>query len=555
MDLQGPGTEHQTDLRQYLAILRARKWTIILITVLVVGSALFFSYRQTPMYVSEARLLVKALPTDTSGFVSLPNLATEGQLVTSVPVATKVMEDLDLTSSPETLIGNVTAEPTAELAQVLSIKFSSPDPTIAQAATNSFAENYIEFRRERADEALAAGREAIQDLVDSVTQQLSEIAGQIDEARRSGDDSLANTLEAQRSVLIARLGILQQRLDDVQPDRTIRLGGGEVIQPAALPARPASPDIVKNGFLALFLGLALGMGLAFLRERLDDRLRGRSDLEKSLEIPVLATVPRFSTSKKRKEIVTESEPHGAASEAYRSLRTNLQYLLKQRDLKSLLITSASAGEGKTVTCVNLAITLARSGSKVILVSADLRRPTLESYFDLPSQKGLSSWLAEPDQDLSSFISDPGIDNLRVMTSGPVPHMPAELLTSRRLGQLIEALEDSCDILLIDSPPTLAVADAAILAAHVDGTLLVVNAHKTLRSVAMRATEELNRVGAGLLGIILNAFDPTASPYYYQPYQYGSGYRGEVSLSGDNGAQPGTEEVKESRSSRFRRQSS
>lgn len=514
--------EQPIDLREYLAVLRARKWTILLVLVLVVSSALAFSFQQTPLYDSTARLLVKGVPTNASGFVQPINLETEAEIVASEPVASLVADELDLDVAPATLIEELRVEPAAELAQVLELSYTSADPAIAAAVPNSFATNYIEHKREQAREALEIGRQAVQDQLRPVQEQLADIARQLNSPEAENNDALRITLENERSTLIARLGVLQQRVDDFETSQPIDLAGGEIIQTASVPTSPSSPDHIKNGLLAGFLGLALGVGLAFLRERLDDRLRGRSDIERAVGAPVLATIPRVQVNKKnRGELVTMAQPRSSASEAYRSLRTNLQFLMTQQGLRSLLVTSPSAAEGKTMTCANLAVVLAQAGQRVILVSGDLRRPTLERYFPIEGGEGLSTWLADGgNDDLWRFIQDPGVPNLRVIASGAVPGNPAELLTSRRLRSLVDTLEESSDLVLVDSPPSLAVADASILASHVDGVVLVVNAATTHRSAAARAKEELERVGASLLGCVYNGYDAGSSPYYYQPY-YGS----------------------------------
>jgi capsular exopolysaccharide synthesis family protein len=239
---------------------------------------------------------------------------------------------------------------------------------------------------------------------------------------------------------------------------------------------------------------------------------------------MLATIPSYGSRKragKAKAIVTLSQPKGAASEAYRSLRTNLQYTAIQRGIKTLLVTSAAAGEGKTVTTVNLAAALALSGQRVIVVSADLRRPTLEKYFGLDRGEGLSSWLVSDQDNLWSLIQDPDIRNLRVLPSGPIPGNPAELLTSARAAQLVEMLAANADFVLFDSPPVLGLADSAILASRVDGVLLIVDAGTSHSSAGARAKEEVERAGGTIVGCLLNAFDPSGSPYYYYESSYAS----------------------------------
>lgn len=515
--------EHQpADLREYLAVLRGRKWTIIFVTILVLGAALAYSYRQTPTYQATSRILLKGVPADLSGAIAYPNVQTEAEVVRSQPVAALVVEDLDLDVSPDALINSLQVVPAAETATVLNLTYTSTDPSLAAEVANSFAANYIEYKRERAEEVLDAGRESLEAQLEPVQEQLSEITRRLNREDAADDPGLVGALETERAALIARLGVLQQRIDDYQIAQPLDLAGGEIIEPATQPAVPSSPNHLANGVMGAFLGVIAGIALAFLRERLDDRLRGRDDLERVLHLPVLATVPRYpSSSKKRPEIITISQPHSSASEAYRSLRTNVQFLSIERQLRSLVITSPSATEGKTVTAINLSVAFAQAGHRVVLVSADLRRPTLEHYFGIKSEEGLTNWLMAADKELWGLIRDPGIDNLRVIPSGPLPANPAELLSTRRLNEVLNLLEQNADLVIIDSPPALAVADAAIISTRADAALLVVDARATHRSAAVRATEELQRVGAPPLGSVLNGVERGDAPYYYQGY-YSSG---------------------------------
>lgn len=546
------------DIRKYLRTLRTRKWSIVLTTILVVSAALGFSYLQTPIYEAEARLLVQPLSSPGSVAAQPVDIQTESQLIDSEPVALLVQEELDIQRSPQALVADLTvagASPTTTVtsfssSQVLLLRYASTSAQFASDAVNSFAENYIEYRRDQALDSYLVAQDAVEQRIQSATNQLDQVTNQLDAATRSGDDNLANTLETQRSIVISRLGVLQQRLDDLQPNQAARTGGAQVIQPGRAPGSPASPNFVTNGALAALVGLCLGIGIAFLRERLDDRFRGRDDVEEALEAPVLATVPKFAPSKRRggSPLVTASETKGVASEAYRSLRTNLQFVLGQRGIKSLVVTSPSAGEGKTVTTANLAISLAQAGLRVIAVSADLRRPTLDKHFGVDKRHGLSTFLEGADQSPRDVVRDPGISNLRLVASGPIPESPAELLVSPRLGQLLDFLEANSDLVLIDTPPVLAVADAAILASRVGGTVLVINATSTPRSASVHAKEQLERGGGELIGTVLNAFDPQSSPYYYAPYYYSSTYESDSEPGSSNG-EPGDAEATPGKRSR------
>lgn len=524
--------ESTVDLREYIAILKARRWTILLMTILVLGAAIGFSAMQTPMYTAQARVLVE-IPLLETGAPQLVNLETERQLVDSQTVATLAQEGLGIDNDIESLLAGltVTAPPEAE---VLEISYTATDPAFARDAANAFADAYISFKRDRQTESLTEEQETLEERIDSAESQLAQITEEADQAEADGNDALLTTLENNRTSLIARIGVLQQQLDDLQSSRPNRIASGEVIETADLPASPSSPNYITNSLLGLFLGLALGVGLAFLRERLDNRFRGREDVEKLTGAPVLATVPRFRPDKNSPTptLVAAVRPKGTTSEAYRSLRTNLQFITGMENAKSILVTSAQAGEGKTVTTANLALVLAQAGNRVILVSADLRRPTLEKHFGIARDPGLSSWLAKKDGvDLWSLMKDPGIPNLRILPCGPVPPNPAELLTSKRFDSLVKALEDNADYVLFDSAPVLAVADSSIISTRVGLVLVVIDASATHRTAVQHAVTEMHRVGGKIAGTVLNSLDPAGSPYYYGPYIY--------DYSGDDSAETET----------------
>ena len=513
-------------LREYLGVLKARKWTILVTTAAIVGAVLSFSFQQTPLYQASARMLVRSVPTDSSGFLQIPNLETESEIVRSEPVASLVLRDLELGEAPTTLLAQLQVQPASQSSQVLTLTYTSPDAQLARDVTNSFANNYIEYKRAQAREALEIGADSIQSRVESVQTRLTEVTERIGSPEIRRDPALLSTLETERSALVARLGVLQQRLDDFQAGQPIDLAGGQIIDPAGLASSPSSPDHARNGLLALIVGLAFGVGLAFLKERLDDRFKGREDAARSVGAPVLAAVPRMKLSKRKGPYIlaTSADPRGHMSEAYRSLRTGIEFIGTHEEMKSVLITSPSPGEGKTVTSANLAVALAQAGRRVILVSADLRRPTLEKYFglDVVDRGGLSDWLTSADRlRLDQVIIDPGVPNMRVVPSGRVPSNPAEILASPRLVELITILEDNSDTVLFDSPPVVPVADALILSSRVRGTILVLDSEKTHRSAAIHAKDELRRVGANIIGAVLNSFDPSSSPYYYyESYSYG-----------------------------------
>jgi capsular exopolysaccharide synthesis family protein len=213
-------------------------------------------------------------------------------------------------------------------------------------------------------------------------------------------------------------------------------------------------------------------------------------------------------------LITVSQPRSPVSEAYRTLRTSIQFLGLDRDLKTIMITSASPDEGKSTTLANLAVTFAEAGREVIAVDCDLRRPSLHRLFDVPNDRGLSKAISE-DTPLEDVLLATTIQHLRVLPSGLVPPNPSEVLGSQRMNRVIEGLRALADIILFDAPPTIAVTDAAVLGVKVDGVLLVVSAGKTKRDHALKAKGLLEKVNAKVLGVVLNnvKFDGSLYQYY------------------------------------------
>jgi non-specific protein-tyrosine kinase len=214
-------------------------------------------------------------------------------------------------------------------------------------------------------------------------------------------------------------------------------------------------------------------------------------------------------------LITVADPRSPVSEAYRTLRTNLDFSSLDKPVKTMLVTSAGPEEGKSTVLANLAVTTAQTGRKVILVDCDLRRPTLHNIFNLKNDVGLTTMVVDDVAMESPPLQDTGVEGLQLVSSGPLPPNPSELLGSRRMEEIVAALLERADVVLFDAPPVVAVTDAAVLAAKVDGVLLVINAGGTKRDYARAAKARLEKVNADLLGAVLNnvRFDVSLHRYY------------------------------------------
>ena len=298
-----------------------------------------------------------------------------------------------------------------------------------------------------------------------------------------------------------------------------------VVDPARIPLRPVKPRKALNILLALIVGLILGVGLAFFFEYLDNTVKTPEEVERYLKVPLLGVVGRFNqdgAGTAEKNLIAHLEPKASISEGFRTIRTNLLFSSPDNQKKVLLVTSALPLEGKSVLAANLAVTFAQMGKRVLLIDADLRKPKVHSIFNLKRYLGLSEFLVGKETSIKSFE----IPGLKVITSGPVPPNPAELLGSNKMKGLIEKAKDKFDIVILDSPPLLSVTDAAELATFADGTVVVVKAGITPRRAIQSGIQLLSEVEAKLLGCVLNDVDFEKESYYYSYYRYYYKYYGE-----------------------------
>jgi len=356
-----------------------------------------------------------------------------------------------------------------------------------------------------------------------------------------------NILKREAEALKTLYDGLMTKLKETAISASLRSSNIRVVDPAMIPSTPARPAKTRNVALAFLVGLVGGIGLALMREYLDNTVKTPDDVETLSRLPSLAVVPQFAGSNgngrrhgllqgfssnngldKRIELVAQHLPKSQMSEAFRALRTSI--LLSQADHppQVILVTSALPREGKTTAAANLAVTLAQLGDKTVLVDADLRKPGVGRLLNLTGGKyaGLSSYLAGVSSlDLVS-IPHPAIPNLVAIPTGPLPPNPADLLSSHKLVEAIAELRTKFKFIVIDSPPIMAATDAVILSVQADGVLLVVRSGETPKEAFTRTRDLLNSVKCRILGVVLNAVDASAPDYYYSyryyPYSYGYG---------------------------------
>ena len=319
-----------------------------------------------------------------------------------------------------------------------------------------------------------------------------------------------------------------------------------LLRTATVPTAPTTPNPKRNLELGTLVGLALGFGLALLREVLDTKVRSEADVQKVTGASVIARIG-YDDDAPQHPLIMQNSPHSHRSEAFRRLRTNLQFLDIADRPKTIVVTSSLPGEGKTTTAINLAITLADAGSRVALVDADLHRPSIADYMGLEGEVGLTTVLIGQ-ADLQDAIQPWGNGNLHVLPSGQVLPNPSELLGSRSMANLLEQLASQYDIVLIDTPPLLPVTDAAILAKMTGGALVVAGADALHRQQLTDGLGSLEDVGARVLGVVLNRLkDKQSDAYSYYGYAAARGTGTKRNRTHTRAAAPGTKQQHATRS--------
>ncbi len=493
----------EPSFRGYLQILQRRKWWIVSIAVLGLVLSLAVSLTAHKMYSASAQLLVQpSVNSSGVGAQQLPvtqtDVQTELQLVTSAPVQQAVRKQLK----------SMPAVSASEVGQtnVMAITAMSEVPSQAAVIANLYANAFVAYRQTVAIRSLASAETQLRSQVNSIGAQINALHG--------------NTTSPEAAALANQQVVLREQLAQMQVSGASGTGDIVLVTPAQTPVAPSSPKPVQDALLGLVVGLLLGLAAAFLLDSLDDRLMSKEGTEHAGAAPVLALTPVVTSWRQPGPLVVSvTEPASPAAESYRSLRTSLLFARQEQQLRSLIVTSPGANEGKTATLANLGVVFAQAGERVVLVSCDLRRPRIGAFFGIEEETGLTSVLLGESTLGEALLPVPGYELLSLLPAGPVPPNPAELLNSTRAREVFTRLQDEYDLVLIDSPPVLPVTDAAILSQYADATLLLVAAGQTRRSDLHRAVEKLDQVGTKVLGIVLNKVTRQTGRNYGYTYTY------------------------------------
>ena len=498
------------EIRRQLALARSLLPFLVASAVLAGIATYAFASAQPPVYESRSIVLVGELLTglnpDYNQLLVSQRLSTTYAAIASTrPVLAKVIAAVGLEDSPESLSRKVQVNTAADSA-LLTIVARDGNRQRAAAIANALAEELV-----NASPALV-GREA--DLLRDIDADLAALREQIDAT--AADITRLSNLPTRTAEQEQQLEALQNKSTSLRATfanlLSLSLTNASnlltIVQPAVASDQPSGPRPLTTALLAAVAALIGACAIGFVLAYFDDTLKSPDDVRALLGLPTLGVISRMKPGRGEEDrLEALRQPRSAVAESYRALRTNVEFASIDDPIRTLLVTSASESEGKSVTAANLAIVFAQNGRRVLLVDADLRRPGVDTLFRVSNVNGLTTVLRGKLE--TEAVSQPTAqENLSILTTGPLPPNPAELLGSQRMRTLVANLQASYDLLILDSSPIHNVTDAVVLSSFLDATLLVVGAKRGRRSTLLHAREALGRASANVLGTVLNgAADP------------------------------------------------
>ena len=521
------------EFRDYIAPL-VKWWWLILIAVLVSAvTSIFVTSRQPPIFESRTTLMIGSAIDDPNPSNLQFNLGqqlalTYADIARRDPVRNASMEALGLTWLPKYIVAPV------QNTQLIEFVVTDVSPARAQAVANELANQLILTSPTNSQQDEQKRQAFINSQLDDLELTIQATQDELLLAQQElGNLVSAREIQETQTQIVA----LESKLRSLQTNYASLLDTTQagaintisVIEEANLPTQPVGPDLILTAIMATGIGFLLAAGAAYLLEYLDNTVKSPADVSKLTTAPTLAGITDIKGDDPPSKLITLREPRSPISEAYRKLRTGIQFAsIDSPNRSSLLITSTNPGEGKSVTAANLAIVMAQAGNNVLLVDADLRRPTQHNIFELHNGYGLTNFLLNIRTNLNSdqveklfkqAVDPTEVDGLSVMTSGPIPPNPSELLGSSKMRNVIDVLCTNFDLVVLDSPPVIAVTDGVVLSTQVDNVLIVADAGRTQRNHLKQTIQQLEEVKSHLIGVVLNRLSDRSDGYYYYRKAY------------------------------------
>ncbi len=501
------------ELSSYISILVRRKWLVLACTLLGTAIAVVLTLLATPRYTASTTVRVLTIGAGTVT-TARPDIvyterlvSTYSRIITGETVRSQIQEELGLEAWPDLSVESV---PGTELIRIIA---EAPDPEDARDIVNTAANILIQQNRD-----FYSGGDG-QSLQEILAQRLATADSELAEARSIYSDLLTSSPEDTASLAVAAQAVevnegiyasILSQYESARLEETVRSNSISVVEEARIPLRPSSPRTLLNIALGFATGLVIGVALAFMADNLDTTLHTTEQIENATQ---MATVGQVPMAKDELSIARLGSGHYPQLESFRRLRTNI-LASSSSGTQVVLLTSAKRGEGKSTVSGNLAVTIAQSGREVVVVDCDLRLPTVHKLFELTNKRGLTNILAG-EMTLEETIQDSQFPRLRIVTSGPLPPNPTELLGSQRMLDLIEQLKETFDFIILDTPALLSVADAAVLAPSVDNVILVVAQGQTQRGDVRAVRQQLSNVRVKSMEVVVNRAEPNGSYAYYE----------------------------------------
>jgi len=494
----------------------------VLLTLLGGGIAFVVSQNQTPIYRASATLMISEASgpmTDYTSILTSERLArTYSELLKKRPVLEEVISNLGLALELADFAGGIVVTLVRDT-QLIELSVEHPDPAMAKRLADEIPRVFIRQNEEMQTSRFSASKASLALELERMAadiQATEESIAALRESSSAADQAERTSLEANLAQYRSSYSNVLKSYEEIRLAEAKAVDNVVVVEPAQLPEKPVRPRTLLNTALAAVVGLMLAVGTVFLIDYLDDTVKSEEDVAEVMNLSVLGAIGRIPGKRLDEKLVSLDGSRSPISEAFRVLRTNLRFCDIDHPFRTLLVTSAGPTEGKSTTVANLGVVMAQAGSSVIVVGSDLRRPLLSKLFRLDSQRGglTNALMGDQDASLNGYLQATEVEGLRVLTSGPRPPNPSELLGADRMQRLIERLKEEADIVLFDSPPSLVASDAAVLATQVDGVLIVVEVGATRRDMAARGVESLRQVGARVYGAVLNQVSRRQGGYYY-----------------------------------------
>jgi capsular exopolysaccharide synthesis family protein len=506
------------DFRQYWLLIWHWMWLIILIALAAGVAAFLVSLQMTPYYESAATVLVNEAPATqnadySSVLMSEQLTSTYAKMMANDTVLSVVSTQLGISIPLDDMKEMITISSVPDT-QLITVTVESTDPFLSANIANSVATVFASQIQAIQTERFSQSKTTLESQIATVEAQISDT-----ETKKSQSDSEdeKNRLENELTQYRENYSSLQASYQEVILSEAQSVSSVVLIESAVADLYPVRPKYYLNAVLAGILGFLVTLGIIMLKEALDDTVKTPDDVMQKFGVPVLGIINHHSTA--HNGLITVAEPRSPTAEAYRTLRTNVSYTSVDKPLRTLMVTSTEPGEGKTTVISNLGVVLAQNGYNVVVCDCDLRHPNVHLKYGLINRYGLSTLFAHPADLPNGARQATKIKNLTALTTGQLPPNPAELLGSNKMKTILDNLCQLSDIVLVDTPPTLAVTDAAVLAPSMDGVILVVWPGKTRASALKQTIAQMNQVNAKLIGIVFNNVDLRGKSYAYHNYYY------------------------------------